>query len=112
MGSPTIPLPGFARSATVGCAIIDHVPRLGIGRACGVRNFAIARSTNGELTYMSMRSNRTSRSLTLVGTLLLTTALAAPAFAQIEEVVVTAQKKAEDVQTVPIAISAFTAQDL
>jgi outer membrane receptor protein involved in Fe transport len=43
---------------------------------------------------------------------LLTTALAAPAFAQIEEVVVTAQKKAEDIQTVPIAISAFTSQDL
>src|SRR6202000_1479442 len=65
---------------------------------------------NGELSYM--RSNRNSRSLTFISTLLLTTALAAPAFAQIEEVVVTAQKKSENAQTVPIAISAFTNQDL
>jgi outer membrane receptor protein involved in Fe transport len=43
---------------------------------------------------------------------MLTTALAVPAFAQIEEVVVTAQKKSEDIQSVPIAISAFTAQDI
>jgi outer membrane receptor protein involved in Fe transport len=50
--------------------------------------------------------------LTIASVLLLSTALAAPAFAQIEEVVVTAQKKSEDIQTVPIAISAFTAQDL
>ena len=60
----------------------------------------------------SMRTNRTGRSLTIASVLLLSTALAAPAFAQIEEVVVTAQKKSEDIQTVPIAISAFTAQDL
>jgi len=59
-----------------------------------------------------MRSVRTRRSATLVGALLLSTALAAPAFAQIEEVVVTAQKKSEDAQTVPIAITAYTAQDL
>jgi outer membrane receptor protein involved in Fe transport len=61
---------------------------------------------------MSMRSNRTSRSLTFISTLLLTTAIAAPAFAQIEEIVVTAQKKSEDIQTVPIAVTAFTSQDL
>ena len=60
----------------------------------------------------SMRTNRTGRSLTIASVLLLSTALAAPAFAQIEEVVVTAQKKSEDIQTVPIAISAFTSQDL
>src|SRR6202000_3225728 len=65
---------------------------------------------NGELSYM--RSNRNSRSLTFISTLLLTTALAAPAFAQIEEVVVTAQKKSEDIQTVPIAVSAFSSADL
>jgi len=59
-----------------------------------------------------MRSVRTRRSATLVGALLLSTALAAPAFAQIEEIVVTAQKKSEDAQTVPIAMSAFTNQDL
>lgn len=58
------------------------------------------------------RSDRSRRSLTFIGTLLLSTALAAPAFAQIEEVIVTAQKRAEDIQTVPIAMSAFSAQDL
>src|SRR5690242_4598319 len=55
---------------------------------------------------------RTRRSVTLLGALLLSTALAAPAFAQIEDVVVTAQKKTEDAQSVPIAITAFTGQDL
>ena len=55
---------------------------------------------------------RTGRSITITSALLLSTALAAPAFAAIEEVVVTAQKKAEDVQQVPIAISAFSSQDL
>jgi iron complex outermembrane recepter protein len=44
--------------------------------------------------------------------LLLSTVFALPALAQIEEVVVTAQKKTEDVQTVPIAVTAFTAQEL
>lgn len=58
------------------------------------------------------RSARTGRSMTLVGALLLSSALAAPAFAQIEEVVVTAQKKSEDIQSVPIAVSAFSGQDL
>lgn len=55
---------------------------------------------------------RTSRSFTITSALLLSTALAAPAFAEIEEVVVTAQKKAEDIQAVPIAVSAFSSQDL
>jgi iron complex outermembrane receptor protein len=58
------------------------------------------------------RSVRTGRSLTFIGALMLTTALAAPAFAQIEEVVVTAQKKSEDIQQVPIAVSAFSGADL
>ena len=44
--------------------------------------------------------------------LLLSTALASPAAAQIEEVVVTAQKRTEDVQSVPIAVTAFTGKDL
>jgi len=52
------------------------------------------------------------RSLLFVNALLLTTALSAPAFAQIEEVVVTAQKRSEDIQTVPISITAYSAQDL
>src|SRR5690349_22515345 len=49
----------------------------------------------------------TARSVTLVGALLLSTTLTAPAFAQIEVVVVTAEKRSQDVQTVPIAISVF-----
>ncbi len=60
----------------------------------------------------AQRSVWTHRSMMFVSALLLSTALAAPAFAQIEEVVVTAQKRAEDIQTVPIAVTAFTAQDL
>ncbi len=60
----------------------------------------------------SHRTVSTGRSLTFISALLLTTALAAPAFAQVEEVVVTAQKRAEDVQSVPIAISAFSQEDL
>jgi outer membrane receptor protein involved in Fe transport len=55
---------------------------------------------------------RTAHALAITGALMLSSALAAPAFAQIEEVVVTAQKRAEDIQTVPIAITAFTSQDL
>jgi outer membrane receptor protein involved in Fe transport len=58
------------------------------------------------------RRLRASKSLGIASALLLSTAIAAPAFAQIEEVVVTAQKKTENIQTVPIAISAFTNQDL
>lgn len=60
----------------------------------------------------AQRSVSAGRSLTFISTLLLTTALAAPAFSQVEEVVVTAQKRAEDVQSVPIAISAFSGDDL
>jgi outer membrane receptor protein involved in Fe transport len=55
---------------------------------------------------------RPGRGLTITAALLLSTALAAPAFAEIEEVVVTAQKRSEDIQSVPIAITAFTAQDI
>ena len=58
------------------------------------------------------RTIRSHRSLTFTSVLLLSTALAAPAFAQIEEVVVTAQKRTEDIQTVPIQITAFSTQDL
>jgi outer membrane receptor protein involved in Fe transport len=43
---------------------------------------------------------------------MLSSALAAPAFAQVETVVVTAEKKAEDIQQVPIAVSAFDSKDL
>jgi iron complex outermembrane recepter protein len=59
---------------------------------------------------------------TLVSIAAITAVLASPAFAQtqapaaeqggIQEIVVTAQKRAENVQDVPIAISAFTAESL
>ena len=48
------------------------------------------------------------RPLAILTAALLSSAIAAPAFAQIEQVVVTAQKRAEDVQTVPIAITKLT----
>jgi iron complex outermembrane recepter protein len=44
--------------------------------------------------------------------LLMSTAFTAPAFAQIETVVVTAERKAEDIQTVPVAVTALTGADL
>jgi outer membrane receptor protein involved in Fe transport len=54
----------------------------------------------------------TTQSLTFIGALLVTTAFTVPAFAQIETVIVTAQKRAEDIQSVPIAVTAYSAQDL
>ncbi|HWD29578.1 MAG TPA: TonB-dependent receptor [Rhizomicrobium sp.] len=48
----------------------------------------------------------------IISALLVTTAFTAPAFAQIETVVVTAERKAEDIQTVPIAVTALTGADL
>jgi iron complex outermembrane receptor protein len=58
------------------------------------------------------RSLGTKQSLTLIGALLVTSAFTVPAYAQIETVVVTAEKKAEDIQSVPIAVTAYSAQDL
>src|ERR1700748_2319125 len=58
------------------------------------------------------RSLGTTQSLTFIGALLVTTAFTVPAYAQIETVIVTAQKKAEDIQSVPIAVTAYTAQDM
>jgi outer membrane receptor protein involved in Fe transport len=52
------------------------------------------------------------RPVTLAAFLLMSSALIAPAFAEVETVVVTAQKRSEDIQTVPIAVTAFTSQDL
>jgi iron complex outermembrane recepter protein len=50
----------------------------------------------------------------LLSELLLSTALVAPALAKSEPeiVIVTAEKKAEDVQLVPAAVTAFSASDL
>src|SRR5215471_12729555 len=52
------------------------------------------------------------RPSTVLNMLLLTTAFTGPAFAQVETVVVTAERRAEDIQTVPVAVTALTAQDL
>ena len=67
---------------------------------------------NGEFKMPAKRSLGTKQSLTFIGALLVTTAFTVPAFAQIETVVVTAEKRAEDIQSVPIAVTAYTAQDL
>jgi outer membrane receptor protein involved in Fe transport len=60
----------------------------------------------------SKRPVGAGRSLLLLNALLLSNAVAAPAFAQIEQVVVTAQKRSQDIQTVPISITAYSAADL
>jgi len=60
----------------------------------------------------AQRKAGATRSLWFINTLLLSSAIALPAMAQIEEVVVTAQKRTENVQSVPIAVTAFTGQDL
>ncbi|HEX3666698.1 MAG TPA: TonB-dependent receptor [Rhizomicrobium sp.] len=54
----------------------------------------------------------TRRSLLLLNTLLLSGVVCSAACAQIEEVVVTAQKKSENIQAVPISITAYSAEDL
>ena len=60
----------------------------------------------------AQRSITAGRSLLFVNALLLSTAIALPAFAQIEEVVVTAQRKTENIQDVPIQVTAFSSEDL
>ena len=52
------------------------------------------------------------RSLTLLNAMLFATAFAPPAYAQIETVVVTAERKSEDIQSVPVSVTAMTAKDL
>ncbi|MEI9995848.1 MAG: TonB-dependent receptor [Rhizomicrobium sp.] len=51
-------------------------------------------------------------SMKLATALLVTTAFTAPALAQIETVVVTTERKAEDIQTVPVAVTALSGADL
>src|SRR5664279_2561908 len=58
------------------------------------------------------RSREAVRSAAFISTLLLTTAFTAPAFAQIETVIVTAEKTAENLQTVPIAVTSITGDEL
>jgi iron complex outermembrane receptor protein len=69
-------------------------------------------SHNGEFKMPATRSVGTTRSATFISALLMSTAFTVPAFAQIETVVVTAERKAEDIQTVPVAVTALTAADL
>ncbi|HVU19262.1 MAG TPA: TonB-dependent receptor [Rhizomicrobium sp.] len=61
---------------------------------------------------LAKRSLGATQSLTFIGALLVTSAFTVPAFAQIETVVVTAEKRAEDIQSVPIAVTAYSSQDL
>jgi len=70
------------------------------------------RRHNGELKMPAMRSVAAVRSATFISALMMSTAFTAPAFAQIETVVVTAERKAEDIQTVPVAVTALTSADL
>jgi outer membrane receptor protein involved in Fe transport len=58
------------------------------------------------------RGRESARSLTFVGALLVTTAITGPAAAQIETVVVTAERKTEDIQNVPVSVTALTTKDL
>ena len=60
----------------------------------------------------AQRKAGASRSLLFINALLLSSAIALPAMAQIEEVVVTAQRKAENIQDVPIQVTAFSSEDL
>ncbi len=52
------------------------------------------------------------RPSTTIAALLMSAAIVGPAYSQVEVVIVTAERKAEDIQTVPIAVSAFNAGDL
>ena len=74
--------------------------------------FRVKRNRNGELVMPATPSGAAVRSAAFISTLLVSTAFTVPAFAQIETVVVTAERKAEDIQTVPIAVSAFGSADL
>ena len=58
------------------------------------------------------RTPAATRSALFVGSLLMSTAITLPAIAQVEEVVVTAQRKRENIQDVPIQVSAFSSEDL
>ncbi|HEY3636608.1 MAG TPA: TonB-dependent receptor, partial [Rhizomicrobium sp.] len=55
---------------------------------------------------------KSSRSLILLNALLASSVASTAALAQVETVVVTAQKRSENIQTVPISVTAYSAQDL
>src|SRR5579872_4869613 len=68
--------------------------------------------TWGVMYMLKSRGRGTARSLTFIHAALLGSVFTVPAYAQIETVVVTAERKAEDIQTVPVAVTALTAKDL
>ncbi|MBS0472397.1 MAG: TonB-dependent receptor plug domain-containing protein [Proteobacteria bacterium] len=59
-----------------------------------------------------LRSVAAKRTGTFIGALLLTTAFTAPAFAEIEIVTVTTERKVENIQTTPVAVTALSGADL
>ncbi len=59
-----------------------------------------------------MRTRKTSLITGLLATTMLTTMGAGSAFAQLDEIIVTAEKREQSLQDVPISIAAFTADDL
>jgi len=56
-------------------------------------------------------SKTSMRLFNTVAIIALASSIAMPAMAQIDEIVVTARKQAENIQEVPIAITAFTGED-
>src|ERR1700754_2698118 len=77
--------------------------RYGLGRS----GRSYATSEMGETMFAKL-TRRANRPLTFLNTLVLAREVSVPAFAQIEPVVVKAEKRSQDVQTVPIAISVFS----
>jgi outer membrane receptor protein involved in Fe transport len=68
------------------------------------------RARAGASAASSVFASRTSA--VSLGALLLSAAAIAPAYGQIEKVIVTAERRAENLQTVPISVTALTASDL
>src|SRR5579871_1974267 len=83
-------------------------PGCGWGAFCNTAQ--LNRAETGSSKMSAVRSAATVRRLTFLNTLLIGAAFTVPAFAQIETVVVTAEKRAENLQTVPVAVTAFTAE--
>src|SRR5579872_1314486 len=68
--------------------------------------------TWGVMYMLKSRGRGTARSLTFIHAALLGSVFTVPAYAQIETVVVTAERKAQDIQTVPVSVTAITSKDL
>jgi iron complex outermembrane receptor protein len=99
----------FSARASKGCSGASMLA----ADAQGDRTNDVAKSNrhkSGEAPLIAIGSHGTTRSLVFLNALLLASAIAVPAYADIETVVVTAEKRAADVQTVPVAISVFTSE--